>query len=132
MSSIGLLSQLRNEFHKGLTERLLVIDSYRPKSGRNKGVPLPSASNADGSNESSRFIANHIANALGAKPGNKLPGQSSGNQFEIHVANYLSKSFSNLPHIRPGDWEISVSSSRSGTEISAYEQYEHVGILREK
>ncbi len=132
MSSIGLLSQLRNEFHEGLVTHLLVIDSYKPKSGRNKGISLPSASNADASNEASRFIANHIANALGAKSGNKLPGQTSGNQFEFHVANYLSKSFGTLGHIRPGEWNISVSSSRSGTEISAFEQFEHVGILREK
>lgn len=68
MSSIGLLSQLRNEFHEGLVTHLLVIDSYKPKSGRNKGISLPSASNADASNEASRFIANHIANALDLLP----------------------------------------------------------------
>jgi NgoMIV restriction enzyme len=112
------LSQLRSEFHAEICSKLLTISPKRV------------ASNADASQKTSVAIALDIANALQAKTGKKLPGQTAGVAFETAVKNFIDKAFAKLEHLRPGEWSTSVVSSRSQLVIGRYEQYSHLNEVR--
>lgn len=127
---MGLISKERDLFHKEITSNLLVIDRVKLKSGPQKGALIPCASNADKDNTASRFISLHVAEKIGAKDGKKLDGQTAGHRFERCVADFLDKTFKSLGILRPGYWSVLVSGSRTGTEISKFEQYQHTDILQ--
>jgi len=127
---MGLITEERRRFHEIVTSDLLVLDSVILKSGPQKGEHVDCASNADKDNTASRFIANHIANSLNARNAKKLEGQTAGHRFERYVAEFLERTFSTLEILRPGEWRILVSGSRTGTEISKFEQYQHTDVLQ--
>lgn len=117
----GVLTLARQNFHAAL-----INDRTLSVSG---GV----ASNADGGQATSRFIANHIADLLGAETiGVKLPGQRAGQQFEQAVQSLVAEVFPHLQSIRPGDWKIeNVGGSRAEYQIAKYEPYTHLDDLAE-
>ncbi len=123
-TSIPALVALRKKFHANLiSERVLSLS---------KNV----ASNADSSNRRSKVIALSIAEALGAKEyEEKLKGQTLGQQFERHSAEFLDQAFALFSNIRPGAWAISQLSA-SSTHLHGFEQFSHLGdlaaIAREK
>ena len=91
-----------------------------------KGV----VSNVDGSNRASIAIAKGIADLLKAETqGERIPGQTSGNQFEGACAAFIQQTFAKLGHIRPGSWDIHQVSGRNRLEIARYEQYAHLVAL---
>lgn len=114
MSAVSLLKTERDNFHKEILKELLVITSGSV------------ASNADKDSPASCDIALHIANALGAKNGNRLAGQSSGNRFEKAVEKFLKATFLSLGDLRPGKWGVKHINTRNDLVIAEYEQYDHM------
>lgn len=110
-----LFAEARKEFHAQLLLNTLTINS--------SGI----VSNADGSNRTSRDIASEIARLLKAETiGERIAGQTSGNQFENICAQFVQKTFIKLAHLRPGNWLINQVSGRNRLEIAKYEQYAHL------
>ena len=111
-------SEARKQFHTKLLESTLTINS--------NGV----ASNADSSNNTSRRIARGVADRLKAETiGDRIAGQTSGNQFEAICADFVRETFLKLEHLRPGTWDVHQVTSRNRLEISHYEQYAHLIAL---
>jgi hypothetical protein len=108
-----VLALERKKFHESLKSTVLSITN---------GV----ATNADSSQKTSKYLALEIAKSIGAPEGEKLPGQSMGNNFEKSVEKFLKNSFSRLNDIRPGLWDVVQVGSREGLEISRYCQYAHL------
>lgn len=116
---ISGLTLARNSFHQ-----CLVADNTLSLTG---GV----ASNADGSQATSRGIALHIAELLGARSTpKKLAGQRAGKQFEQAVEKFLKGIFPQFQNLRPGDWLVeNLGGSRSEYQIAKYEPYTHLDDL---
>lgn len=116
----ALLTEARAAFHQRLVDdATLILDE--------NGV----ASNADGSQRTSRDIARFIAQKLGAKTwGRKLPGQQAGTQFEGAVREFLHETFPRLGTLRPGVWSVeNVGGSRGEYHLARYEPYTHLDDL---
>jgi NgoMIV restriction enzyme len=110
--------EARKAYHATLLKETLTINS--------KGV----VSNADSSNRASIAIAKGIADLLKAETqGERIAGQTSGNQFEEACAAFIQRTFMKLGHIRPGSWNIHQVSGRNRLEIARYEQYAHLVAL---
>lgn len=116
----ALLTEARREFHRRLVaDSTLLVDA--------SGV----ASNADASQRTSRDIALHIADRLGAPyGGKKLPGQQAGRQFEDAVRWFLAKTFPRFGRLRPGAWSVeNVGGQRGEYHLARYEPYTHLDDL---
>lgn len=108
----------RNAFHAQLLETTLTTNK--------DGV----VSNADKGSVISKNIATGIARLLAAETiGDRIAGQTAGNQFEKICVNFLKETFSALGHLRSGNWHIQQVSNRNRLEIAHYEQYEHLIAL---
>ena len=108
----------RKAFHAKLLEATLTINA--------EGV----VSNADSSNRTSKLIAKGIADLLEAETrGERIAGQTSGNQFEAICADFVEQTFLRLGHLRPGAWDVHQVSGRNRLEIARYEQYAHLVAL---
>ncbi|MEA5102686.1 NgoMIV family type II restriction endonuclease [Pantoea sp. S18] len=111
-------AEARKEFHAQLLLNTLTINAA--------GV----VSNADSSNNNSKAIAREIARLLQAETiGERIAGQTSGNQFESICAQFVEKTFLKLGHLRPGRWNVQQVSGRNRLEIAKYEQYSHLIAL---
>ncbi len=87
-------------------------------------------SNADGSNPSSRKIAEGIADFLEAGTIEvRMAGQTSGMQFEAICTDFVHNTFMSLMHLRPGRWKVRHITSRNRLEIASFEQYAHLTAL---
>lgn len=108
----------RKAFHAQLLAATLTINA--------EGV----VSNADSSNRTSKLIAKGIADLLNAETrGERIAGQTSGNQFESICADFVKETFMRLGHLRPGSWDVHQVSGRNRLEIARYEQYAHLVAL---
>lgn len=112
------LREIRTSYHVSLCDKILQFVTTKDH-GRN-------ARNADASNNSSRIVANHLANSLGASDGLKIAGQTVGNLFEEVTADFVRESFKHLNHIRPGSWNVERITSRNPMVIANYNQYSHL------
>jgi hypothetical protein len=121
MSEEFNLAAERVGFHRSLCESLLFFN--QKTSG---GLPYRVASNADGSQNASREIANRIAEQLGAADGKPLAGQTSGNRFEQIVKDFLDRTFLRFEHLRPGKWSIDHMTARSGAHLADFDQFHHL------
>lgn len=118
MTTTPWFQEARKAFHRSLLESTLTINSA--------GV----VSNADSSNTTSKAIAKGIADRLQAETiGERIAGQTSGNQFESICAQFVQNTFTHLNHLRPGTWDIHQVSGRNRLEIARYEQYAHLVAL---
>lgn len=118
MTTRAEFSESRKAFHAGLLASTLTINS--------DGV----VSNADSNNRLSKSIASGIAELLNAETiGERIAGQTSGNQFEDICAKFVRDTFSKLGHLRPGTWDVHQVTSRNRLEIAKYEQYAHLIAL---
>jgi hypothetical protein len=107
------LTLARKEFHATILSGILTKSD--------KGVP----SNADSGSAISVALANSICEQLGeAKIAQKLPGQTSGADFEEICAVYVRLCFAHLSHLRPGSFFIT-----KGGGIAQFEQYAHLDEL---
>lgn len=111
----SFLSAARREFHSTILESILT---------RNKnGVP----SNADSGSKPSIEIANAILDQLGpALTAEKLPGQTSGANFEDICAAFIRICFERMNHLRPGTFQV-----EKGGGIARFDQYAHLDELVE-
>ncbi|MFM0488309.1 NgoMIV family type II restriction endonuclease [Paraburkholderia graminis] len=116
--SPAFFAEARRAFHAALLKSTLTINSA--------GV----VSNADSGNVPSKLIAKGIAELLKAETvGERIAGQTSGNQFEACCADFVRETFSKLRHLRPGSWDVHQVSGRNRLEIAKYEQYAHLVAL---
>ena len=117
-SSQSLFSEERARLHAGLLGSILTVDA--------EGV----ASNADRSSKTSRAIALGIAERLRWETiTEKGAGQTAGSKFESLCANFVRATFSQLGHLRPGNWTVRQLSSSRKLAIADYEQYAHLRAL---
>ena len=115
MTDIPRMALLRGAYHRGVVERVLRIDAA--------GVP----NNADRGSESSKRIAVRTLAEIGAEPVvGRQSGQAAGRVFESVTKEYLESAFSDLNHLRPGEWEFSV-----GQNLREFAQFRHLTKIRE-
>lgn len=118
MTAPSQFAEARKAFHAELLKTTLTTN--------NAGV----VSNADSSNTPSKKIAKGIAKLLEAETiGERIAGQTSGNQFEGLCADFVKQTFLKLGHLRPGIWDVHQVSGRNRLEIARYEQYAHLVAL---
>lgn len=114
----ALIQHAREQYHKRLIEsRLLTISA--------DGV----ASNADSSNVPSKAIAKAIAERIGATIGKKIQGQTAGTLFEQITMQFISETFPNLQHLRPGSWTVLSLGNQNSVKTWDFAQYEHLAYL---
>ena len=105
------IKNLRKTYHDNLVKDLLLIH----KSSKKDDYP----SNADGDSKISVKIAWGIISKITDKPNyGTISGQYAGKKFEQITKEFISKSFENLQHLRPGNWNYFVEK-----EISMFDQY---------
>lgn len=109
----GALAELRRQYHAAVFERVLRTNAA--------GVPNNADKSSRGSVEISRGILREIA--LGPISA-KLPGQTSGKQFEEVTLDFLRSAFAELQHLRPGEWTFSL-----GASIDRFAQYRHLADI---
>ena len=114
----SLISESRKRYHQSLVERKVLTLS-------GDGV----ASNADSSNAPSKSIAKNIADKLGADVAIKLKGQTAGTLFEQITMQFISDTFLQLQHIRPGEWTVLNLGNQGVVKTSDFAQYEHLAYL---
>ncbi len=108
----------RQAYHASLLTNVLVVN--------HEGVP----SNADKSSKISVRIARGITQLLKSEiASDRLAGQTSGWMFEDACAEFVKSTFSQLGHLRPGQWDVHRVSGRDRLEIAKYEQYAHLIAL---
>ena len=118
MTTAADFAEARKAFHASLLRSTLTINSA--------GV----VSNADSTNTTSKAIAKGIADLLKAETiGERIAGQTAGNQFEGICATFVQETFLKLGHLRPGTWDVHQVSGRNRLEIARYEQYAHLVAL---
>lgn len=119
MNTESLITKARAEFHAGLLQSTLTVDS--------SGI----ASNADRGNRMSVQYAAHIATALKQDTiHERAAGQTLGGSFERAVAAFLTATFPRLDCLRPGDWDIAnLGGTRRGNLLAAFEPYRHLDEL---
>lgn len=113
-----LILEARKKYHKALVDTKVLTLSA-------DGV----ASNADSSNAPSKAIAEIIAKKLGATVAPKLKGQTAGTLFEQLTMQFISDTFPQLQHLRPGDWTILNLGNQNAIKTSDFAQYEHLAYL---
>lgn len=117
MTTAAVFAEARKAFHASLLQSTLKVTA---------GV----ASNADSGNTASKAIAKGIADLLNAETiGERIAGQTSGNQFEGICAAFVKETFLKLGHLRPGTWDVHQVSGRNRLKIARYEQYAHLVAL---
>lgn len=114
------LQTLRSDYHLKICNNLI-----RTMTDRHQGK-YPNF--ADSSSLSSVAIAKSIVKQLGwVESTTSVSGQTAGDLFEEYTKEFLECSFQLLLHLRPGEWVYSTTH----TEISGFEQYEHLAYLAE-
>lgn len=113
-----LILEARKKYHQALVDNKVLTLSA-------DGV----ASNADSSNAPSKAIAEIVAKKLGAAVASKLKGQTAGTLFEQLTMQFLSDTFPQLQHLRPGDWTILNLGNQNAVKTSDFAQYEHLAYL---
>jgi len=61
----------------------------------------------------------------------KLEGQTAGRLFENVTADYIAATFTQLQHLRPGEWVVRNLGNKNQTKTSDFSQYEHLALLKE-
>lgn len=114
----SLVREVRERFHAELLQTVLTVND--------RGV----YSNADGGSQPSTAIAARMAQLLRAETvAERLAGQTSGNRFEVLVANFVRDTFCRLQHLRPGHWRVEQTRGARTTALARYVQYAHLTAL---
>lgn len=112
------IADLRRSYHSDIFANILRANKPRDEGG------YPNF--ADGSSALSVLYAWEIVERIGLPvTAGQIPGQTAGSLFEKTTRDYVERSFSQLQHIRPGDWQYVCL----GTAISNYVQYEHLAEI---
>ena len=114
-----LFEVARKRFHAALLNTVLQTSDA--------GIP----SNADKDSKPSVLFAQGILTLLGSETtGIRLSGQTSGKRFETLTTSFLSETFSQLAHLRPGTWDIRCVGGSNSLAIAHFEQYAHLTALK--
>ncbi len=127
MKQPSLIQKARRTYHATLLESgVLRLTTKKDKAGKPVGAPYPT--NADSDSATSVAIASGILRQLkeGAKVGERLQGQISGNKFELITKSFVVSTFSRLASLRPGTWDFSPK-KRS---IDRFDQYHHLADIQ--
>lgn len=116
---LPLIAAARKRYHAALLRNVLTINAA--------GI----TSNADSSSRISKLFAKGIADLLSSETGERLAGQTSGNEFEAITADFIRETHASLTHLRPGNWEVHQVGNRSRRAIAQFEQYAHLTALDE-
>ncbi len=109
------LLSLRINYHRHICKSIL---------GYKEGMP----NIADRGSKTSRELAERLLNELPYPPCSQPPsGQTAGARFSGLTKKFLNQAFEILGHLRPGEWIFSASQAKCG--ITAFDQYEHLGLL---
>ncbi len=112
------LASARLAFHSHLLKTILKVND--------QGIP----SNSDKDSTTSVALGKGILDAIGQEAqGERLKGQISGSKFEEICASYVESTFSRLEPCRPGKWIVSKGVPGKGSNISVFDQYEHLAQL---
>lgn len=112
------IADIRLSYHKDIFADILQVNKARGEGG------YPNF--ADGSSALSMLYAWEIVEQIGLPTlQGQIPGQTAGSLFEKTTQKYIERSFSQLQHIRPGEWHYVCL----GTAISNYVQYEHLAEI---
>lgn len=115
--SQALITQLRNQFHRSLAEKILFVNS--------EGVPT----NADKDSRVSVAVASALVDEIGGiGAAARQSGQTSGVLFERATAEFVADAFAGLGHVRPGSWSVFAASTQA-VALSGFEQYRHLAVL---
>ncbi len=114
----ALIQRARKQYHRRLVENRVLTISV-------DGV----ASNADSSNAPSKAIAKIIAGRLGAAVSGKVKGQTAGTLFEQITMQFISETFPQLQHLRPGSWTVLNLGNQNAVKTWDFAQYEHLAYL---
>lgn len=107
------LTTARREFHATILDGIL--------TRTDAGIP----SNADKGSRPSIAIASAILEQLGpCRTAEKLPGQTSGADFESACAAFVDICFKKVLHLRPGEFTVT-----KGGAIAQFDQYAHLDEL---
>lgn len=114
-----LFAVARKRFHASLLKTVLQTSEA--------GIP----SNADKDSKPSVLFAQGILTLLGSETkGVRLSGQTSGKHFETFTTSFLSETFLQLSHLRPGTWDIRCVGGSNAVAIAHFEQYAHLTALK--
>lgn len=115
-------SEARKRFHTTVITNII--------RWRNSNIP----SFADKHSKISCDIAQRIMKQILGEceiSGTEISGQRSGKVFEDIVLDFVQNCFSQIGHLRPGNWQIDTVGKRQKLFISQFEQYAHLLILDE-
>src|SRR6266702_7583665 len=120
----ALISKAREAFHRQLLVDNVLSVSRPTKEVKEKFKKTPFeyvASNADAGSYFSIRLSNALINRIAKKLGLRLEvvdkkkaGQTLGHAFEDACQSFISQTFIQLPHLRPGDWCVVKLKDRSG------------------
>ncbi len=114
----SIISNLRSEYHQRLCKNIIRIR-------KSKGREYPNF--ADVSSTTSKAVAWHIVKSFTyVNNYEKITGQTAGTLFELETMRFLKNAFSEIEHLRPGNWNYLLNGL-----ISNYEQYKHLDHLEE-
>ncbi len=120
VTGFAQLASARRAFHSRLLETILKVND--------QDVP----SNSDKDSKTSVALGKGMLEAIGQEVhGERLKGQISGSKFEEICASYINSTFSNLNSCRPGKWIVSKGVPGKGSNISVFDQYEHLAQLNQ-
>lgn len=121
MSNQGFFTEARNGFHRALLNSVLMTDG--------KGVPSNADSSSKGSIAIAAGIVDRLCKEITGTSGERLAGQMAGSKFEEICSEFVNKTFKQLNHLRPGQWEVSKGIGGGRLGIAQFDQYEHLAAL---
>lgn len=114
------ISDLRENYHSQICKDVLRLNVTDDKEYPNY---------SDCASKNSVAIGLKIIELLGCNISrNRIAEQTIGNLFERITKDFLSESFRQMDHLRPGEWTYSIHQ----TEISRFDQYEHLDEIEKK
>lgn len=115
MNSKSLLTMARTNFHRALLCGALALDENE----------IPNI--ADPGSDASIAVAMGVLKRIGeATIRPEVIIQVSNKEFQAAVCDFLSLTFLNLDHLRPGCWEVRDRRSSKTVEISNFENFKHL------
>jgi hypothetical protein len=113
MNKHPLIVQLRKVYHRSLCQSVIF----------NKGKGIPSI--ADTGSKLSCKIAIKLISLMGLSPCiQSIKGQTAGGEFERLTRIFVRDAFTELNHLRPGDWNFLVHG-----DITKFDQYKHLAQI---
>jgi hypothetical protein len=110
------LNELRTSYHSAICREIIRLNTHEGQKYVNY---------SDGSSKASIEIGFGIAERINCVLTNEtISGQTKGASFESVTSDFLQQAFSQINHLRPGNWNYSAQN-----KISKFVQYSHLADL---